>query len=111
MAPWGRIALDVEQLRIAQATEFVRRFPEQNEHRGGPRRRRLRLLPRLGPEEAPVADRGEPALPGRLSDVPDQERARLQGAHLASGRQPPRTQDRAEAGAVGRSTRSGTCPT
>ena len=29
MAPWGRIALDVEQLRIAQATEFVRRFPVQ----------------------------------------------------------------------------------
>ena len=29
MAPWGRIALDVEQLRIAQATEFVKRFPEQ----------------------------------------------------------------------------------
>jgi len=29
MAPWGRIALDVEQLRIAQATEFVRRFPAQ----------------------------------------------------------------------------------
>ena len=29
MAPWGRIALDVEQMRIAQATAFVQRFPLQ----------------------------------------------------------------------------------
>jgi len=27
MAPWGRIALDVEQLRIAQATASVREHP------------------------------------------------------------------------------------
>jgi hypothetical protein len=29
MAPWGRIALDVEQMRIAQITDFVARFPTQ----------------------------------------------------------------------------------
>ena len=29
MAPWGRIALDVEQMRIAQATAFVNQFPAQ----------------------------------------------------------------------------------
>ena len=29
MAPWGRIALDVEQMRVAQITDFVARFPAQ----------------------------------------------------------------------------------
>ena len=29
MAPWGRIALDVEQMRVAQAIAFVKQFPLQ----------------------------------------------------------------------------------